>query len=95
MINLGKSTRLGLPSEQTNFKTKGLYKFSRNPMYVCFKSITFSSIIYTFNIWIVSLGIYSVIVYHLIILGEEQFLENWFNNEFISYKTNLENIYKA
>jgi len=34
LINLGRSTRLGLPSKNTVFKTNGLYKISRNPVYL-------------------------------------------------------------
>jgi protein-S-isoprenylcysteine O-methyltransferase Ste14 len=86
LINLGNSTRLGLPSETTHFKTKGLYKFSRNPMYVGFNLITLSSIIHFLSPWTIILGIYSIFVYHLIILGEERFLENRFGTNYISYK---------
>jgi len=86
LINLGRSTRLGLPTESTVFKTNGLYKISRNPMYVGFNLLTISSMIYTINIWIVILGIYSIAVYHLIILSEERFLENRFGKEYSEYK---------
>jgi protein-S-isoprenylcysteine O-methyltransferase Ste14 len=86
LINLGNSTRLGLPSETTHFKTKGLYKFSRNPMYVGFNLITLSSIIHFLSPWTIILGIYSIFVYHLIILGEERFLESRFGTNYISYK---------
>lgn len=86
LLNLGKSTRLGLPSEETVLKSNGLYKLSRNPMYVGFNLITLSSIFYTLNIWVALLGVYSIIVYHLIILGEEKFLGNRFGNEFTRYK---------
>ena len=86
LINLGRSTRLGLPTESTVFKTNGLYKISRNPMYVGFNLLTISSMIYTLNIWNVILGIYSIAVYHLIILSEERFLENRFGKEYSEYK---------
>ena len=89
LINLGNSTRLGLPTEKTIFKTEGLYKISRNPMYVGFNLITLASFFYTLNIGIALLGIYSIIVYHLIILGEEIFLDNRFGDEFINYKTKV------
>ncbi|MBK8806714.1 MAG: isoprenylcysteine carboxylmethyltransferase family protein [Bacteroidales bacterium] len=89
LINLGKSTRLGLPTESTNFKTNGLYKFSRNPMYVGFNLITLAAVFYTCNIWIALMGVYSIVVYHLIILGEEKFLESRFGSEFINYKTKV------
>jgi len=39
LLHLGKSTRLGLPSESTVLKTNGIYKFSRNPMYVGFEMV--------------------------------------------------------
>lgn len=86
LINLGNSTRLGLPSETTHFKIKGLYKFSRNPMYVGFNLITLSSIIYFLNLWTTVLGTYSIFVYHLIILGEERFLKSRFGTKYINYK---------
>jgi protein-S-isoprenylcysteine O-methyltransferase Ste14 len=86
LINLGNSTRLGLPDETTHFKTKGLYKFSRNPMYVGFNLITLASIIHFLSPWTFILGIYSIFVYHLIILGEERFLESRFGTNYINYK---------
>ena len=86
LANLGSSTRLGLPTEETKLKTKGLYKISRNPMYLGFNLLTISAMIYTLNIWIVIPGIYSMIIYHLIILGEEKFLGNRFGIDFINYK---------
>jgi protein-S-isoprenylcysteine O-methyltransferase Ste14 len=86
IINLGSSTRLGLPSEDTVFKTNGLYKLSRNPMYLGFNLVTISSMIYTLNVLIILLGIYSILVYHLIILGEEKFMQTRFGEKYIDYK---------
>ena len=89
LINLGRSTRLGLPSENTTFKSNGLYKLSRNPMYVGFDLFTLSSIIFTGNILIVIIGIYSVVIYHFIIMGEEKYLEQRFGNSYIEYRKNV------
>jgi protein-S-isoprenylcysteine O-methyltransferase Ste14 len=86
LINLGRSTRLGLPQEDTVFKTGGLYRFSRNPMYLGFDLLTLSSMLYTLNPGIVSLGLYSLIIYHLIILGEEKFLEQRFGKDYREYR---------
>ena len=85
-IRLGKSTRLGLPREETVLKTSGIYKFSRNPMYLGFNLWTIAAVIYTLNIFIILLGLYSIWVYHMIIRGEENFLEKRFGAEFINYK---------
>jgi len=85
-IGLDKSTRLGLPKEDTVLKTTGIYQFSRNPMYLGFYLWTIASIICTFNIYIILLGLYSICVYHMIIRGEENFLEDRFGSAFIDYK---------
>jgi protein-S-isoprenylcysteine O-methyltransferase Ste14 len=86
LINLGKSTRLGLPKESTDFKTNGLYKISRNPMYAGFNLLTISAILCCSNWLILLLGVYSITVYHFIILGEEEFLEKRFGRKYLDYK---------
>jgi protein-S-isoprenylcysteine O-methyltransferase Ste14 len=85
-INLGKSVRLGLPQTETVLKQSGIYKFSRNPMYVGFDLLTLSSMIYTLNWIIIILGVYSMITYHLIIKGEERFLTDRFGEQYLTYK---------
>lgn len=89
LFNLGKSTRLGLPSNDTQMKMNGLYKFSRNPMYVGFNLITIASIVYTFHWAILILGIYSLLIYHLIILQEEHFMLERFGDEYSKYKNTV------
>jgi protein-S-isoprenylcysteine O-methyltransferase Ste14 len=86
LMNLGSATRLGLPSEDTVLKIKGLYKISRNPMYLGFNLLTIAAMIYTLNITIIILGVYSILIYHLIIMGEERFLEKRFGSAYINYK---------
>jgi protein-S-isoprenylcysteine O-methyltransferase Ste14 len=86
MINLGKSTRLGLPSEATKFKNHGIYTISRNPMYVGFNLFTIASITGCANVFVVLMGLYSIIIYHLIIKSEERFLEQRFGQTYSDYK---------
>jgi protein-S-isoprenylcysteine O-methyltransferase Ste14 len=87
LFNLGKSTRLGLPKTNTKLKINGIYKISRNPMYLGFNLLTISSMIYILNLVIIIMGIYSIFVYHLIIKAEERFLEQRFGDDFIKYKS--------
>jgi len=86
LVNLGKSTRLGLPTENTTLRTNGIYCFRRNPMYFGFNLLTIASMFYCINIVLLILGTYSIITYHLIILGEEKFLEERFTDEYFAYK---------
>ncbi|MBN1225404.1 MAG: isoprenylcysteine carboxylmethyltransferase family protein [Deltaproteobacteria bacterium] len=85
-INLGKSNRLGIPKENTIFKTNGLYKISRNPLYLGFNMLSLSGILFINNFVVLILGVYSIFVYHLIILGEEKFLESHFSKQYSEYK---------
>jgi protein-S-isoprenylcysteine O-methyltransferase Ste14 len=89
LIKLGRSTRLGIPSEETVLKTGGIYKYSRNPMYVGFNLLTMASMIYTLNLWIVLPGLYSIIIYHFIIRGEENFLKDRFGESYQTYLTKV------
>jgi len=89
MINLGKSTTLGLPEKDTVLKKNGIYRISRNPMYVGFNLLTISSILYIQNIFIFLAGLYSICIYHVIILSEEKFLENRFGLKYLEYKAKV------
>ncbi len=85
-INLGKSVRIGLPDTKTILKQSGVYRFSRNPMYLGFNLVTLASMIYTSN-WIdIGFGVFSIITYHQIILGEEKFLTKRFGEQYLTYK---------
>lgn len=86
LINLGKSTRLGIPAEDTKLKTAGLYKISRNPMYVGFNLLSLAAILATWNFIVLILGVYSIFVYQQIILGEEKFLAGRFAQQYFEYK---------
>jgi protein-S-isoprenylcysteine O-methyltransferase Ste14 len=86
MLNLGRSTTVGLPIQKRAFRRSGLYKISRNPMYVGFNLLTLASMIYQLNLIILFLGIYSISVYHLIILGEEKYMEKQYKEEYRDYR---------
>ena len=89
ILNIGSSIRLGLPNEDTVLKSNGIYRISRNPMYVGFGFFTISSMLYSMNYIIIALGLFSLIVYHLIIKSEEKFLLSRFGNNYEIYKKNV------
>jgi protein-S-isoprenylcysteine O-methyltransferase Ste14 len=85
LVNLGSSTRLGLPTGATELKTGGIYRVSRNPMYVGFDALTLAAMLGLRNLMVFVLGMYSILVYHLIILGEERFLVAAFGAPYAEY----------
>jgi len=89
LIQLGRSTRFGLPTRKTKFRTSGIYSFSRNPMYLGFDLITIASMTYFLSPLIIIAGIYSITVYHFIILGEEKYLETAFGEDYKEYKSKV------
>lgn len=85
LLNLGNSTSMGLPEEDTVLKNKGLYRFSRNPMYLGFAMISTASMIYFLNPFIIAMGVYSIIIHDLIIKAEEGFLRKRFGEAYSDY----------
>jgi protein-S-isoprenylcysteine O-methyltransferase Ste14 len=86
LIYLGGSTRVGLPTEETTLKTSGIYRISRNPIYLGLNCFTLAAMVFTWNAVVILLGLYSVVIHHFIVLGEEKFLESRFGKAYIEYK---------
>jgi protein-S-isoprenylcysteine O-methyltransferase Ste14 len=87
--HLGRSTRLGLPTGETVLKSGGVYRLSRNPMYVGFHALTIAAVLKTGSVVVLVLGIYSVLVYHRIILGEEDYLLSAFGEQYEGYRNRV------
>lgn len=85
-ISLGKSTKVGLPIQDTHLKTAGVYQYSRNPMYVGVHLFTLAAILLRPDLFTIVAGIYSIVVHHFIILSEEKFLTIRFEQQYINYK---------
>jgi protein-S-isoprenylcysteine O-methyltransferase Ste14 len=84
-FGLGDSFRIGSPKESTRLKVNGLFKFSRNPMYVGVYETLLASVLYTLNPIVFFIGIFVVAVHHRIILAEEQHLRKVFGEEYMDY----------
>lgn len=84
--SLGRSIRIGLPTEETTLRTGGIYRFSRNPMYLGVHLVTLAAMLITLKWWVALPGLFSIAVYHLIVLGEEKFLEERFGKAYLDYK---------
>jgi protein-S-isoprenylcysteine O-methyltransferase Ste14 len=89
LYTLDEASIVGLPTGQTSLKHHGIYRISRNPMYVGFSLISFSACVYTLNLLVAVLAVISVMVHHHIILAEEVFLSRRFGDEWTAYSMSV------
>jgi protein-S-isoprenylcysteine O-methyltransferase Ste14 len=84
-LGLGDSFRIGSPKENSNLKVDGLFRFSRNPMYLGIYATLSAPVLYTLNPVLLIIGAYVVIVHHKIVLAEEQYLQRVFGEQYTEY----------
>ncbi|MCX6268646.1 MAG: hypothetical protein NTW16_15045 [Bacteroidetes bacterium] len=90
LVNLGKSLKAGLPEEEeTTLQTRGLYRFSRNPLYVGVYLISIGSCIYFPDLINISFTIYGIYIHHRIIKQEESFLSKRFGKNWLIYSARV------
>ena len=82
---LGESLRVGLPEEETSLKTHGLYKHTRNPIYVSVYMLGLASCIYVPHWLNIALLVLAVTIHHFIIKAEERFLLAKFKDQWVEY----------
>ena len=85
--SLGDSIKFGLPiNEKNEFRSEGIYKISRNPMYISFVLIDLAAILFFPNLITLILSIITIWLHHLIVLSEERYMEKRFGKNYINYK---------
>jgi protein-S-isoprenylcysteine O-methyltransferase Ste14 len=84
-LGLGDSFRIGSAKEATRLKTGGLFRFSRNPMYVGVYATLIASVVYTLNPIVFLLAAFVIVVHHKIVLAEEEHLRKTFGPEYADY----------
>lgn len=83
---LGISNRFGIPRVKITLKTNGIYRISRNPMYVGFYLICIASCIYAPNSLNLFFSLIGILIHHKIVIAEENFLEQEFKSGWLKYK---------
>lgn len=86
---LGESTRVGLPDEATEFKTHGLYRFSRNPIYTGLFVASVGSCLLVPHWLNIGSSIATVLLHHRIVLAEERFLDGRFGKRWREYRARV------
>lgn len=82
---MGSSFRLGIPKEHTAFRMDGLFRLSRNPMYIGMYATVVAPAIYTLNPVVIALGVFVISIHHLIVLSEENQMQRMFGREYTDY----------
>lgn len=85
-FQLNHALSYGLPDGKTSLVTSGLFRFSRNPLYVGLFLINIGSAIFFPALVNILITIYCIVSHVLITRGEEKFLSDRFGVEWISYK---------
>jgi protein-S-isoprenylcysteine O-methyltransferase Ste14 len=85
LLYLGQSLRMGLPDEETELKTKGIYRLTRNPIYVGFNLICFASVLFYPHIINIIVFVVVCVYHHFVIRAEEGFLEKKFGDSWKDY----------
>lgn len=86
LIHLGRFTKMGLPkNDPIRLQTSGIYKISRNPMYLGLILLAVSSVIYVPNPVSIIATVSGIVIHHRIILNEEKFLWEKFGEAYKLY----------
>ncbi|MGQ8337699.1 methyltransferase family protein [Sunxiuqinia sp. A32] len=85
-VSLSIFTRVGLPASDHALNTSGVYRISRNPMYTSFFFFHVACFLLIPSVLLLGMMLFISITHHFIILKEENFLENTFRSEYLTYK---------
>jgi protein-S-isoprenylcysteine O-methyltransferase Ste14 len=85
-FGLGSSFRLGTPKEGTRLRTDGVYRFSRNPMYLGLYATLVAPALATLNPLVILLAAFVIAVHHTIVIAEEDYMQKVFGQEYTEYR---------
>lgn len=88
-FQMGSSFRLGTPKERTRLKVSGLFRLSRNPMYVGMYATVVASALFTLNPGVMIMGAFASATHHSIVMAEENHLQKVFGQEYLAYRTQV------
>jgi len=84
-LTMGDSFRIGSPQETTGLRVDGLFKASRNPMYLGVFATLLAATLYTLNPLVLLVAIFIGAVHHRIVLAEEAYMREAFGGEYAEY----------
>jgi len=86
VVSFGKSFRVGIDADRPDeLVTKGLFAFSRNPIYVGFALVLVGQFL-VFPNWIpLAYLVAGVLLFHRQVLREEEFMREQYGQEYVEY----------
>ncbi len=90
ILMIRNKTGIVTHKQTTALVTNGLFKFSRNPLYMS-QLVGFSGIAVYFNsLWVlILLPVLYILLYLGVVLREERYLEGKFGDDYMDYKKNV------
>jgi protein-S-isoprenylcysteine O-methyltransferase Ste14 len=85
---LGASLRMGLPAEETKLVSSGIYRISRNPIYLGLFLVMGASLVYAFSWLNLCAATVSAVLHDRIVRAEEAFLASRFS-DYSEYKARV------
>jgi protein-S-isoprenylcysteine O-methyltransferase Ste14 len=87
--HLGDGNQIGLTQSAVQLRVTGIYRLTRNPIYVGFHLLTVAAVLYTLNPAVLLLGMISIGVHHAIVLAEEAHLESKLGASYREYRASV------
>jgi protein-S-isoprenylcysteine O-methyltransferase Ste14 len=84
-LHLGSASRFGVSDDSGGLRTAGVYRVSRNPMYLGFYLVTLASLVSVPHPINIGCGLVGVYVHHRIVLAEERFLLKEYGASYEAY----------
>jgi protein-S-isoprenylcysteine O-methyltransferase Ste14 len=89
LVQLGRSVAVGLPERETQLRTHGMYRFSRNPVYVGGFMMCAGSCLFAMHPLNFLSACVAVVIHLRIVRREEEFLEQRFGERWLEYKARV------
>lgn len=89
LVALGKGIRIGLADNITILRTEGIYRISRNPIYLGIYMLCLASCCFALHPFNILLAVFAIGAHHRIVLAEERFLDGKFGEQWRRYRAQV------